>query len=64
MIEQVLEAVPKHTDTKEIYLHVWPANDDALRLYKRLGFEVAEEIANYYRGIEPTSCYVLRKAVN
>ena len=60
----MLEAIPKHPDIKEVYLHVWSANDGALRFYERLGFERGEEIPNYYRGITPNTGVVLRKAVN
>lgn len=64
LIEEVLDAVPAHPDIKEVYLHVWTANDGALRFYERLGFTRGEEIPNYYRGISPNTGVVLRKAVN
>ena len=63
-MEQVLEALPKHPEIKEVYLHVWTKNEDAIRFYNRYGFEIAETVEGYYRGIDPTSCHILRKAVN
>lgn len=66
LLQQVLDAVPKHADVRELYLHVWSQNDGALRFYSRFGFEVAETLPEYYRagGLQPPSCHVLRRAVN
>ena len=63
-MEEVLEATSKHPDIREVYLHVWAANDGALRFYERLGFQRGEEVPNYYRGITPNAGLVLRKAIN
>lgn len=64
LLRQALEAATKLTDVKEVYLHVWTANDDARRFYERHGFAVAETLPNYYRGISPPDCYVLRKVLD
>ena len=61
LLRQALDAVAKLSDVKEVYLHVWTANDDARRFYERHGFEVAETVPNYYRVISPPDCFVLRK---
>jgi len=54
----------KADDVQEIYLHVQTSNASALAFYKSFGFEVTEEIKNYYKKIEPPDCFVLRKALN
>eukprot|EP00158_Paraphelidium_tribonemae_P010055 Partr_v1_DN30577_c0_g1_i1_m9598 putative acetyltransferase len=35
LLQQVLDALPKHPDIAEVYLHVWAANDEAKRFYGR-----------------------------
>lgn len=65
LLEQVLSSLPKHPEVKEVYLHVWAANDGAQRLYTRFGFSVDPGVVpNYYRGLDPTTAVVLRKEVN
>ena len=66
MLQEVLVAVAKRSEIKEVYLHVWTGNDDALSFYKKFGFEVGEKIEGYYapRAVQPPDCFVLRKVVN
>merc|ERR1719265_1234612 len=68
LIEWVLEKAESKErqvdEIKEIYLHVQTSNEDALAFYKKYGFEITEEIKNYYKKIEPPDCFVLRRALN
>ncbi|KAK1265698.1 hypothetical protein QJS04_geneDACA021358 [Acorus gramineus] len=45
----------------EIYLHVQTNNEDAIKFYRKFGFEITETIENYYVNITPADCYVLSK---
>ena len=45
-------------------MHVWTANEDAVKFYSRHGFSVSETLSGYYRGITPPDCYIMRKRVN
>ncbi|ETV93953.1 hypothetical protein H310_12288 [Aphanomyces invadans] len=44
---------------KKLYLHVQVDNDDAIRLYKSVGFTVDERVANYYRRVSCVDCFVM-----
>lgn len=63
LLRHVVEAASAQSDIKEVYLHVWTSNDDAVRFYTRNGFEVSQTLPGYYRGISPPDCYVLRKVL-
>lgn len=63
-MDAVMANIGKHPDVKEIYLHVQTSNEEALRFYRRYGFEVAEKLEGYYKRIDPPDCFVLRKWVN
>jgi ribosomal protein S18 acetylase RimI-like enzyme len=66
LVQSVLDAVAKAGDVKEVYLHVWTKNEEAVRFYEtKFGFSRdAGTVANYYRRIDPPDAYVLRLAVN
>ena len=42
-------------------LHVQQGNDSALEFYKKNGFEVIEELPDYYKELTPSGCFVLEK---
>lgn len=66
LITHVLDLVrasPACADVVDIYLHVQEGNDEALRFYEGYGFEVKEKLGGYYKRIEPSDCYIVRKAV-
>ena len=54
----------KHSDIREIYLHVHTANVRAQHFYEKFGFVQSGTALNYYRGIEPPDAFVYRRAVN
>lgn len=51
-------------NVKEIYAHVWEANEEALEWYVKRGFEVGEEVVEgYYRKLRPSGARVVRRRV-
>ena len=47
----------------EVALHVQINNDDAIKFYERFGFAIVETVPAYYKRIEPSDAYLLRKAL-
>ncbi|KAH7726984.1 acetyltransferaseGNAT family protein [Aphelenchoides avenae] len=64
LVEHVLALCDKDPATKCVSLHVQTNNEAALAFYGNFGFQVAGQMANYYRRIEPPDALVLRKLVN
>lgn len=49
---------------KEIYAHVWEANEEALEWYLKRGFEVGGEVVEgYYRKLRPSGARVVMRRV-
>lgn len=44
-------------------LHVQASNEEALAFYKKHGFKLVEELAGYYKKIEPSDAFLLMKDV-
>ena len=55
---------PQNIDVKEVYAHVWEANEEALEWYIKRGFDVGEEVVEgYYRKLRPSGARVVRRRV-
>ncbi|KAF2560328.1 hypothetical protein F2Q70_00014220 [Brassica cretica] len=61
LLNHVLDMCTKQ-NVSEIYLHVQTNNDDAIKFYKKFGFDITDTIPDYYINIEPRDCYVLTKS--
>lgn len=52
----------QNINVKEIYAHVWEANEEALEWYIKRGFEVGEEVVEgYYRKLRPSGARIVRR---
>lgn len=55
---------PQNINVKEIYAHVWEANEEALDWYLKRGFGVGGEVVEgYYRKLRPSGARVVRRKV-
>lgn len=60
----VTAAIRYYEDVKDIYAHVWEANEEALEWYAKRGFEVEEELVEgYYRKLRPSGARVVRRRI-
>eukprot|EP00457_Paulinella_chromatophora_P010774 gb/GEZN01010890.1/.p1 GENE.gb/GEZN01010890.1/~~gb/GEZN01010890.1/.p1 ORF type:complete len:227 (-),score=33.57 gb/GEZN01010890.1/:522-1139(-) len=64
MLEKILAYVDKHKQIKQVFLHVQPTNQEAIKLYEKYHFKVSEHIQNYYKRIEPKDCYIMSCSFN
>jgi len=39
-------------------------NDAAISFYKKFGFEIIEEMKDFYTDIEPKDCFFMMKKIN
>ncbi|KAL0297311.1 UNVERIFIED_CONTAM: N-alpha-acetyltransferase 50 [Sesamum radiatum] len=62
LLNHVLDLCMKQ-NIGEVYLHVQTNNEDAIKFYKKFGFEITETIHNYYTNITPPDCYVVTKFI-
>jgi N-alpha-acetyltransferase 50 len=63
LLQQTIDYVATRPDVDEVALHV-QVGSPALNLYKKNGFEIQEEVPNYYTNIEPTNdALLLRKRI-
>lgn len=65
IISTALTHYPRQNiNVREIYAHVWEANEEALEWYVKRGFEVGEEVVKeYYRKLKPSGARVVRRRV-
>jgi ribosomal protein S18 acetylase RimI-like enzyme len=61
MLQMVIDWATSRGGLSEIALHVQTNNEDALRFYRRFGFEITTTIDKYYQRIEPTSAHLLSR---
>jgi len=61
LIEKALEAMTKFYNAKTCYLEVRVSNESAIKLYKKVGFEVQRTIRGYYADGE--NAYIMSKKI-
>jgi ribosomal protein S18 acetylase RimI-like enzyme len=61
LLRYILDQCMKDESIKYIYLHVQANNKDALKFYEKFGFQIIHMIPDYYRNIQPSDAYELRK---
>lgn len=60
----IMTAITHYEGVKEIYAHVWEANEEALEWYGKRGFVVESEVVEgYYRKLRPSGAKVVRRWV-
>ncbi len=61
LLKYITDKAEKDSSIDEIYLHVQISNADAKTFYLSHGFIEVEIIHDYYKNIEPSDCFLLRK---
>jgi len=64
MMRHLEEKVREKGGIAKIYLHVWTISQEALDFYKALGFQVTDEVADYYKDLDPQTAYLLEKRLD
>ena len=65
MLEYVVNDLCKaRKDARKVQLHVQTSNDVAVEFYKKMGFTVVKEVPGYFKRIEPSSAFLMERAVN
>lgn len=63
MLDHVLNYCKKDGDFECVYLHVQVNNESAIEFYKKFDFEIVEKKEAYYKRIEPSDAFVLKKTL-
>ena len=62
LLQYLLELI-KGKKINEVALHVQINNQEAIEFYSRFGFENVERVPAYYKRIEPSDAFLLRKTL-
>ena len=58
------EALTRCGDIRRVYAHVWEANEDGLKWYRQMGFDVCEELVEqYYRKLKPSGAWIVQRNI-
>merc|ERR1712166_421628 len=63
LLWKIIEKCNEEAEVKQIYLHVQQGNDDAVNFYAKFGFEVGDEVKDYYKRIDPPHAIILYKNI-
>lgn len=63
LLNHILEKAAKDPSILEVYLHVQTSNSDAKQFYISHGFTEIGIVENYYKRVDPTSAYILKKSL-
>ncbi|KAF2258720.1 acyl-CoA N-acyltransferase, partial [Lojkania enalia] len=63
LLQKVVMKAAKEHNVKSVTAHVWEANYDALKWYKKRGFEVVGKEEGYYRKLMPSGAILVRKVI-
>ncbi|KAI9841239.1 MAG: hypothetical protein M1837_000904 [Sclerophora amabilis] len=64
LLSAVIDSAVHNHGVREVYAHVWEANEDALRWYRGRGFEIGQEVQEgYYTKLRPSGARIVRRHV-
>ena len=61
MLEHLISFAQNNKKINEISLHVQTNNDEAIAFYERFEFENVEKVPSYYKRIEPSDAFLLKR---